>query len=74
MSFKPEVFVQGKWSQNGLAFATQAEAEANARDLMGRWMLVENSRAVESDQPVNYKWSFHGGLVAVATEIREPKS
>lgn len=55
MSFKPEVYVQGEWAQNNLAFATKEEAELSARDLMSRWMLVEDCRAAESDQPVNYK-------------------
>lgn len=54
MSFKPEVLVQGVWSCNALVFATEAEAEANARCLAGRWTLVEDYRAVPSDEPVNY--------------------
>jgi hypothetical protein len=55
MSYKPEVLVQGQWSQNNLAFATYEEAEQSAKDLFSRWMLVTDCRAVESDQPVNYK-------------------
>jgi hypothetical protein len=55
MSFKPEVMVSGEWSQNGLAFATEAEALQSAQDLMFRWMLVTDCRAVVSDQPVNYE-------------------
>jgi hypothetical protein len=55
MSYKPEVLVQGQWSQNNLAFATYEEAEQSAKDLCSRWMLVADFRAVESDQPVNYK-------------------
>lgn len=54
MSYKPEVFVDNQWAQNNLAFATKAEAEAAAFDIMSRWMLVQDYRAVESDQPVNY--------------------
>jgi hypothetical protein len=53
MSWKPEVFVEGKWSRNGLVFATQKEAEENAADLMMRWFAVQDSRAVEVDEPVN---------------------
>ena len=58
MSFKPEVIADssGKFCGNGLAFATREEAEANARDLASRWMLVTDFRVVESDQPVNYRW------------------
>lgn len=55
MSYKPEVFVDNEWAQNNCAFATKEEAEASAFDLMSRWMLVQDYRAVESDQPVNYK-------------------
>jgi hypothetical protein len=55
MSWKPEVFVQGKWSRNGLVFATKEEAERSARDLMNRWMLVEDCRAVEVEDIVNYQ-------------------
>lgn len=54
MSFKPEVFVQGKWSRNGLVFATEAEAFASACTLMDRWMLVEDARAVAVDEPVRH--------------------
>ena len=58
MSFKPEVVADssGKFYGNNLAFATREEAEANAKALMQRWMMVTDCRAVESDEPVNYKW------------------
>lgn len=55
MSYKPEVKVSDQWSQNSLVFATKEEAERSARDLMNRWLLVTDYRAVESDLPVNYK-------------------
>ena len=56
MSFKPSVSTDGgvTFNENNLAFATREEAEASAKDLFGRWMLVTDWRAVESDQPVNY--------------------
>ena len=58
MSFKPEVSTDdsGKFYGNALVFATREEAEQNALDLFGRWMLVRDWRAVESDQPVNYRY------------------
>lgn len=65
MSWKPEVFVEGKWSRNGLVFATKEEALASARDLQWRWLLVEGVRATEVDEPVNYRW-VDGKLEAVA--------
>lgn len=56
MSFKPSVSTDGgaTFNENNLAFATREEAEASARDLTARWMLVTDWRAIESDEPVNY--------------------
>lgn len=56
MSWKPEVRTGSdpKFYDNSLAFATREEAERSATDLMRRWFLVVDCRAVESDQPVNY--------------------
>jgi len=65
MSFKPEVQTcndPGKWYGNALRFATLEEAQANARDLMSRWLLVVDCRAVESPDPVNYRWIPGQGL------------
>lgn len=58
MSYKAEVIADssGKWESNGLAFATESEAADYARNLMGRWMMVQEYRVVASDQPVNYAW------------------
>lgn len=58
MSFKPEVKTgaASEWAGNALRFATREEAEGNVRDLMMRWMLVTDTRVVESDEPVNYRW------------------
>ena len=57
MSFKPTVHGRGesRASTNGLAFATQAEAQGSADALFARWMGCENPGTVESDQPVNYQ-------------------
>jgi hypothetical protein len=64
MSWAPEVQVAGnggKWSRNSLRFATQAEAELSAFCLMLRWTLVEDFRATEADEPVNYVWDLERG-------------
>lgn len=55
-SWKPEVQTgkDPRWYDNSVRFATKEEAEYSARDLMNRWMLVTECRAVESDDPVNY--------------------
>ena len=62
--WKPEVMVDGKFHYNELVFPTKEEAEANARDLMSRWMLVTESRAVETNENPNYRW-VDGKLVPV---------
>ena len=58
MSYAPEVIADnsGKWCGNALRFATKEEAEANVRDLFSRWMLVKETRVVDSSDPVNYAW------------------
>jgi hypothetical protein len=66
-SWAPEVFVDGKWSRNGVRFATEKEALSNASDLMSRWFLVEKYRATEADDPVNYRWDAALGLVSTQT-------
>ena len=59
MSWKPEVIADnsGTWCGNSLRFATKEEAEANVRDLSMRWMLVRETRVVETTDPVNYVWA-----------------
>lgn len=66
MSFAPEVIADssGKWCGNALRFATREEAQANVEDLMSRWMMVTDTRVVESTDPVNYRW-VNGKLEAV---------
>ena len=58
MSWKPEVFLpnENKWCANGLVFATEKEAADNARDLLMVWFVPTDSRAVESTDPVNYRY------------------
>jgi ABC-type sulfate transport system substrate-binding protein len=50
--------VGGRWSYySALVFATREEAEDNAKHhLMNRRMLVEDSGAEETTDPVNYRW------------------
>lgn len=55
-NFKPtvKVFGEDKFHTNSLVFATIEEAEASARDLHGRWMLVVDHSTEETSDPVNY--------------------
>lgn len=57
-SFKTEVLVDGKWSTNSVVVATKEEAEAAGKELLSRWWVPTDSRAVESDEPVNYRFDF----------------
>lgn len=40
---------------NGQTFETKEEAEHMARDIFNRWMLATDHKAVESDEPANYR-------------------
>ena len=55
MSWRPQVEVEGKWEQNGLVFATEAEAAQYAADLYRRWTITSGYRAVEVDEPVTHQ-------------------
>ena len=48
MEYRYEVIADasGKWCRNGVTFPTVEEAEAGARDLRARWMLVREWRVV----------------------------
>lgn len=52
MPWKPEVYVERRWTQNQLVFATEQEAKRYAYDLFQRWTKCEDSRAVEVDDAV----------------------
>lgn len=56
-SYKPEVIADssGKWNGNALRFATHEEAELYVADLARRWLLVTDTRVIESDDPINYE-------------------
>jgi hypothetical protein len=70
MSFKPEVQTDdtGKWYGNALRFGTREEAEAQIQDLMMRWFDVRETRVVECDDPVNYRY-VDGRLEQVGSAI-----
>lgn len=57
MNYRPMVEMNGgEWCGNALVFATKEEAVANAVALSSRWTLVTNTRADETDEPVNYRF------------------
>lgn len=59
-SFKPEFLIDGVWYPNGVAFATEAEAKANAAHKFSRWTMPTDYRAVPSDEIPNYAWTDKG--------------
>jgi len=69
MSYRPMVYVQGEWAGNGLRFATREEAERSAHDLAMRWTLVDDWRADESSDPVNYALVDGRTLAPVEEEV-----
>lgn len=61
-SWKTEVSTkhngQSGWAGNGLRFATQDEALVYVNDLAFRWTSVDDTRAIESDDPVTHRFNF----------------
>src|ERR1700738_2679367 len=73
VSFKPEVIADtpGEWCGNALRFATREGAEGSVQDLMMRWFAVRETRVVESDDPVNYRY-VDGRLESLTSEAVAP--
>ena len=61
-SYAPEVIADssGEWCGNALRFATEPEARNYVNDLAWRWTAVRETRVVESNDPVNYRWTENG--------------
>ena len=56
MSWKPAIKTSGEdFHLNGQTFETKEEAEHMAKDIFSRWMLATDHKAVESDDPANYR-------------------
>lgn len=51
--FRVDVLATGEttWANNALRFDTEAEAESYAKDLYGRWMMMDKARVVPADHP-----------------------
>lgn len=70
-NWKPEVQTGNdeNWYCNSLVFATEKEAKYSADELASRWLLVVGTRAVETDDPVNYRIDWDSmEMVAVNNE------
>ena len=69
MSWKPAIKTSGgDFHLNGRAFETKEEAEAMAKDIFGKWMLATDYKAVESDEPANYR-IINGALEPIRKEV-----
>ena len=55
-SYKMEVLCDGKWASNACVYATREEAESAGNELLSRWFVPVDSRAVESSEKVNYRF------------------
>jgi hypothetical protein len=71
MSWKPQVLVDGEWSGNALVFETKEEAERWGRDLLMRWIIPTDSRAVESTETPNYRCDVETGATVRIAELAE---
>jgi len=62
MSWKVEVMVDdsGEWESDPFRFESEHEALVYARDLELRWSAVRDRRIVESNEPVNSRWTERG--------------
>jgi hypothetical protein len=60
------MFLVGReWAGNALRFATHAEAEQSAQELMSRWFMPSDYRVDESSDEVNYAFDGERGNVPV---------
>jgi hypothetical protein len=58
------MFLVGReWAGNALRFATHAEAEQSARELMSRWFMPSDYRVDEVEDEVNYGFDPERGNV-----------
>ena len=72
MSWKAEVIAynSGKWVGDTVRFATQQEAWSYLQDLTYRWTAVRYERVVESNDPVNHRWT-QDGLLPNAQNVQQ---
>ena len=56
MSWISEVFSENEWVGNCYRYATEQEALDAGLELLSRWYVPKDYRAVESTDPVNCKF------------------
>ena len=69
MSWRYEAQVDGRWYPNSVYFETEREAKSAADVKMWSWTQCQDTRVVEDDSAVNYRFDFETGRsVHIATE------
>lgn len=70
MSYKTEVFADGSWCGNGLVFATEAEAVEYGKELLSRWMVPTDSRAVQCGEVITHRFDMESyRVIRLADEM-----
>lgn len=57
INWKMEVKTGGKWSTNSCTYSTEQEALNAGKELLSRWTVPSDYRAVETNDPVNYEFN-----------------
>lgn len=77
MNYKAEVKVSGEWNNNRIVLAGEEEAKAYGENLKSRWLLVTDTRATPTEDPVTDHYDSLTGLltpvgaVALPSQIRK---
>lgn len=73
MGWKQEVLVSGTWSRDGVVWPDEASAMSAGHDLLMRWFVPTDHRAVEVDEEPNrptwYEWVNEHGLPAQSVQL-----
>ena len=64
-----EVKVGNEWSGNSAYYATEAESKAAGKELLSRWWVPTDRRAVPSEHEVNYYFDFALNRSTPVTEL-----
>lgn len=62
------------FTSNAARFATQKEAEAYGFDLGMRWFGFDDSKILESPDPVNARWDFNARRIVWESEKKGAQS
>lgn len=73
MGFKQEVLVSGTWSRDGIVWPDEASALSAGSNLLSRWFVPTDHRAVEVDEEPNRptwdEWVAEQGLPPTSVQL-----